>query len=36
MLTPEANLEPSLTSMTDHFCENGQRLKVVNYFRKKA
>ena len=27
---------PSRTSITNHFFENSQRLKVVNYFRKKA
>ena len=34
--TSEAYLEPSRTSTTDYFCENSQRLKVVNYFCKKS
>ena len=36
ILTSEAILQPSQTSMTDHSCRNSQRLKVVNYFRRKA
>ena len=33
---PEANLQPRRTSMTDHFCKNSQRLKVVSYFHRKT
>ena len=33
--TPDAYLEPSWKSMMDIFCKNSERLKVVNYFRKK-
>ena len=36
ILTSEAILQPSQTSMADHSCKNSQRLKVVNYFSKKA
>ena len=36
ILTSEANLEPSKTSMTEHFCQNNQQLKVVDYIFKKA
>ena len=36
ILTSEANLQPRQTSMTDHFCENSQRLEVVSYFHRKA
>ena len=30
------NLQPSRTSMTDHFSKTSQRLIIVNYFRNKA
>ena len=36
ILTSEVYLELSRTFMTDHSCENSQRLKVANYFRSKA
>ena len=36
ILTSETNLEPSRTSMTDHFCENSLQLKAVKYFHGKA
>ena len=36
ILTSEASLEPSQTSMTDLFCKNSKWLKVVNYFRKEV
>ena len=36
ILTSEASLQPSQTSMTEHSCKNSQRLKVVNYFCRKA
>ena len=34
--TSEASLQQSPTSITDHFCENSQQLKVINYFWKTA
>ena len=36
MLTSEANLQARQTFMADHSCRNTQRLKVVNYFSRKA
>ena len=36
ILTSEAILQPSRTFMADHSCRNSQRLKAVNYFRRKA
>ena len=33
---PQANLQPSQTSMADHFCKNKQQLKVANNFCRKA
>ena len=33
-LKAEAYLEPKQASMMDLICENNERLKVVNYFRK--
>ena len=32
----ETYLEPSRTSTMELFCEASERLKAVNYFRKKA
>ena len=36
ILTSEANLEPSQSSTVEYFRRNSQRLKIVNYFRRKA
>ena len=36
ILTSEANLQPSQTTMMDHFYKNIQQLKVVNYFCQKT
>ena len=36
LLYLEAYVEASRTSMMDISCENIERLKVVNYFRKKT
>ena len=36
ILTSEAILQPSRTSMAKHSCRNSQWLKAVNYFRRKA
>ena len=36
ILTLETNLQTSQISMADHSCRNSQRLKVVNYFCRKA
>ena len=35
ILTSEAILQPSRTSMADHSCRNSERLKSVNYSRRK-
>ena len=32
----EMYLKPSLTSMTEHFCENSDRCLALNYFYKNA
>ena len=32
----EVYLNSSRTSMMEHFCENSEQLKAVNYFRKKT
>ena len=36
ILTSEVILQPSRTFMADHSYRNSQRLKAVNYFRRKA
>ena len=36
LLAPELNLQRSQISLADHSCRYGQRLKVDNYFRRKA
>ena len=36
ILTSEAILQPSRTSIAAHSCRNSQRLYVVNYFHRKA
>ena len=36
ILTSGAILQPSWRSMADHSWRNSKRLKVVNYFRRKA
>ena len=36
ILTSGAILQPSWTSMAEHSWRNSKRLKVVNYFRRKA
>ena len=32
----EMYLKPSLTSMTEHFCENSDRCLALNYFYRNA